>query len=104
MEHEGDSDTNYNWCTWNDPQRLGKKAGKVGNPNYSIAKIGQNTEKSTGDLRRLAATQTMVKEPSANTGVKNSQGVKIIIIIMIIIIAKKKVWLMWFYASHGTWL
>ena len=29
-------------------------------PNCSIIKIGQNTEKSPGDLRRLAVTQTPV--------------------------------------------
>ena len=33
------------------------------NPNYSIVEIGKNTEKSPGDLRRLAVN------------VKNSQGV-----------------------------
>ena len=31
-------------------------------PNYSIIENGQNTEKSPGDLRRLAATQTSVKD------------------------------------------
>ena len=31
-------------------------------PNYSIIEIGQNTEKSPGDLRRLAVTQTPVKD------------------------------------------
>ena len=30
-------------------------------PNYSIVENGQNTEKSPGDLRRLAVTQTPVK-------------------------------------------
>ena len=30
-------------------------------PNYSIIENGQNTEKSPGDLRRLAVTQTPVK-------------------------------------------
>ena len=25
LEHAGDSDTNYSWCTWNSPQRTGKK-------------------------------------------------------------------------------
>ena len=30
-------------------------------PNYCIIKIGQNTEKSPGDLRRRAVTQTPVK-------------------------------------------
>ena len=31
------------------------------NLNYSIIKISQNTEKSPGDLMRLAVTQTPVK-------------------------------------------
>ena len=31
-------------------------------PNYYIIDIDQNTEKSPGDLRRLAATQTPVKD------------------------------------------
>ena len=30
-------------------------------PNYNIIENGQNTEKSPGDLRRLAVTQTPVK-------------------------------------------
>ena len=30
-------------------------------PNYYIIENGQNTEKSHGDLRRLAVTQTPVK-------------------------------------------
>ena len=37
-------------------------------PDYSITKIGHNTEKSPGDLRRLAVTQ----KPSANADEKNS--------------------------------
>ena len=53
---------------WNDPQRFGKGVGRVGNlknrehPNYSIAKIGLNTESNPRDLRRLAVTQTPVKD------------------------------------------
>ena len=31
-------------------------------PNYRIIENGQNTEKSPGDLRRLAVTQTPVKD------------------------------------------
>ena len=31
-------------------------------PNYSFVEIGQNTEKSLGDLRRLAVTQAPVKK------------------------------------------
>ena len=41
----------------NDPQKLSKQTGGVGNqrtsqdhPNYIIVKIGQNTEISPGDL------------------------------------------------------
>ena len=71
MEHEGDGDTIYNWGTWNDFQRIGKGTGKIGNqrtskdyPDYIITKIGQNTEKSPGDLRRFTVT---------NVGVKNFQ-------------------------------
>ena len=59
MEHESNGDTNCNWCTWNNPQRIGKGTEKLGNKrtrrdhqDYSI-KIGQNTEKNAGDLKRL---------------------------------------------------
>ena len=38
--------------------RLGNKWTSIDHPNYSIIKIGQNTEKSPGDLRRIAITQT----------------------------------------------
>ena len=34
----------------------------TGYPNYNIVEIGQNTEKNPGDLRRLAVTQTPVKD------------------------------------------
>ena len=47
---------------------FGKGTGGLGNsrtigddPNYSIVKIGQNTEKSPGDLRILAVSQTPVR-------------------------------------------
>ena len=48
---------------------LVKGTGGVGNlktsrdhPNYSIVRIGQNTEKNPGHLRRLAVTQTPVND------------------------------------------
>ena len=70
----------------NNPQRIGTLTGRLGNkrtsgdhPNYSIIKIVQNTKKSPGYLGRLAVTQTPVKKPSANVGVKYSQKSKIII-------------------------
>ena len=65
MEHGGDSDTSCNWCHWNNPRRIRKGTRRLGNqrtsrdyPNYSIVEIGQNIEKSPGDLRRLAVTTT----------------------------------------------
>ena len=46
-----------------------KITGRIGNKNMSgdhlndsIVKISQNTEKSPGDLRRLAVAQTPVKD------------------------------------------
>ena len=69
MKYERDSDTNCNWCTSNDPQRLGKGTERLGNKrtsrddlNYSIIKISQNIQESPGDLRRLDVTQTPVKD------------------------------------------
>ena len=68
MEHENDGDTSCDWRTWNDPHRIDKGAGRVGNrrmnrdyPNYSIVNIGWNTEKSPGVLGRVIVTQTPVK-------------------------------------------
>ena len=54
MAHEGDGDTYCNWIdtvTW----RLGNKR-----TSRDLIEIGQNTEKSPGDLRRLAVTQPPV--------------------------------------------
>ena len=69
MELESDGYTNCNWCSCYSHRRVGKRARGLGNkrtsgdnPNYSMAKIGQNTEKSPGDLRRLVDTQTQVKD------------------------------------------
>ena len=69
IKHDRNGDTRCNWCAWNDPQKFGKWVEKLGNkrtnkdhPNHSIAKIGQNTEKNPGDLRRRTVTQTPVKD------------------------------------------
>ena len=40
---------------------LGNKSMSRDYPNYSIIEMSQNTEKSPGDLRRLAITKTTVK-------------------------------------------
>ena len=55
--------------TFGSHQRLIKRTGGLGNkrmsgdhPNYNIIENGQNTEKSPGDFRRLAVTQTPMKD------------------------------------------
>ena len=66
--NHSDSDTNWNWCSWYSHQRIVTRSGKIENKrtsgeytNYSTLEIGQNTEKSSGELRRLAVTQTPVR-------------------------------------------
>ena len=61
----------------NDPQKLGKVPRRVGNwkrnrndPNYSIDKISQNTEKSLGEQRRLVVTHTQVKDCYVETTIQ----------------------------------
>ena len=68
MEHAGDNYTNFNWCVWNGNERITKGTGRLRSwrmdgdyPNDSIIENSQNTEKSPEDLRRLAVTQTPVK-------------------------------------------
>ena len=39
VEHEGDGDTNYSWCTWNGRQRRRKGTWRIGNQRTSIAEI-----------------------------------------------------------------
>ena len=46
--------------------RLRNKRTSGDHKFYTIIKIGQNTEKSSGDLRRLAVTQTLVKDHHLN--------------------------------------
>ena len=55
-------------------RRLKNQRMSRDHPNHSITKVNQNTEKSPGDLRRPAITQTPVKNH-----VQNSQRNKIII-------------------------
>ena len=65
MQHEGDHYINRDWCS---NYRIIKGTVELGSwrtsgdhPNNSIIEKGQNTEKSPGDLRRLAVTKTRVK-------------------------------------------
>ena len=49
------------------PKGLGRNNGGIGNqknrdhPDHSFVKIRLNTQKSLGDLRRLAVSQTLLK-------------------------------------------
>ena len=68
VEHKSNVYTNYNWCFWYSHRRIIKGTGGLGNkrtsrdhPNYYTIEIGQNTEKSPRDLKRLAVTQTPVE-------------------------------------------
>ena len=69
VEYENDVYANCNWCSWNSHRRINKGTGRVGNkrtsgdhPNYYIIDISRNTEKSPGDLKRFAVTQTPAKD------------------------------------------
>ena len=68
MYHESDGDINCNWHTPYSNQRIGTGIGGLGNkrtcrdhPNVIIIVFGQNTESYPGDFRRLAVTQTPVR-------------------------------------------
>ena len=68
MEHEGNSDTNSNWCTWNNPQRIGKKTGTTALRSARIL----------GRVEETCCHSNSSEKPSANANVKNSQRSKII--------------------------
>ena len=79
----GTSITNCNWCSWYSHRRINKGTERLGNkrtsgdhPNYYIIENGQNPEKSPGDLRRLAVTQTQVKDYRLTLVGKILKGVK----------------------------
>ena len=86
MEYESDCNTNCNWCARYSYQTIGSETGGFGNkrmsgdhPNFSSIKIGLNIEKSPGDLRRLAVTQTPVRNHRLTLMQKSSQKRKMII-------------------------
>ena len=64
MEHEGNGDTNCIRCLKNNPVRIGNMTRRLKNkktskdhPNYSIIKIGQNTEKSPGNSSEVTSAK-----------------------------------------------
>ena len=86
IEHECDCDTNCNWCTRYTNQRIGIRIGELKNKRasgyhrkYSIVEIGQNTEKSPGDLGRLTVSQTPVKNQLLTLVWKTPKSVKRIV-------------------------
>ena len=69
------------------PQKLGKGIGIFRNesssrdyPDYSIIKIGQNTEKSPGDLRWLAVTLSLMEDHQLSLVLKTWIIIKLIIV------------------------
>ena len=81
-EKQNDGRSNCNRCARNYTQRLGKGARRVRNrrtskehSNYSIVRLNQNTEKGSGDLRRLAIKQDISKNPLASACLKKLQEV-----------------------------
>ena len=66
MEHKVDNYIHGDWYSNKKiiigPGGRGSWRTSGDHPNYSIIENGQNTEKSPGDLRRLAVTQTPVKD------------------------------------------
>ena len=67
-EQKSDGGANCIWSTWNDFQRLGKEAGKVGNQrasrdnlNYSNTKLGQNTDCCHSDSSERQSTSASLK-------------------------------------------
>ena len=80
MEYEGDGEANCDWRVQYRHQSIGTGTGGSGNkrtcgnhPNYRFIKIGQNTKKNPGDLRRLSVTQTPVENYQLTLVEKNSQ-------------------------------
>ena len=83
VEHKSDGDTNCKRCSWWSLQKICTGTGGFENkrtsrdhPNNSIVKIGQNTEKSPGDLKRLVVTQTPVKNHQLTLVLKTLKGEK----------------------------
>ena len=91
MGHVQDSNTSYNWCTWNNHLRTGEGTGRHGNKrtsgdyrDYRIVKNGQNIEKSTGAIYKhywvsgyyssLVPTCVMVKRLGCRIVVSSSNS------------------------------
>ena len=81
MEHEGDDDTNCNWCTWNNLQRLSKRT--KGGRNWRRSKVqyclGQPEYwKESWRPEETCCHSDSHERSSVNAGEKNLQGVIIL--------------------------
>ena len=83
MEHESDGDTNCNWRVRYCHQRIGSGTDGLGNkrtsghhPNFSIVEIGENSKKSSGDLRRLVVAHDPMKNHQLTLVLKTLKYVK----------------------------
>ena len=69
MGHESENYTSCDWCSWYSDLRIikanrgrGSKRTSVDHINYYIIENGWKTEKSPGYLRKLAVTQSKIKD------------------------------------------
>ena len=74
VEHKSDGDDNRSWSTQISLKSLRKGSVRPGNQiknqgylDNSIFEIGQNSEKSPSDLKRLAVTLRPLKDPPTNS-------------------------------------
>ena len=100
VEHENGSYASCNWCSWYSDQRIATKTWELGNKRtsrshacYSIAEIGQNTEKSPEELKRVAVVQTSVKAISSRWCETLKKRVKIKIITPFLVTVTHNRWL-----------
>ena len=112
MEYENDNNTNCNWCSWYNHRRISTRTGVLGNKGrvetiqttvlLRSARILRGVLETWGDLLSLKLQWEAIagvkhsnndnnKRPSANTDVKNSEGVIIIIIIIIIMNKRERI-------------
>ena len=102
MKHEGDGNTNYIWCAWNDPWKLGHRTRRIHphlrrdadvlfkknifNCSSEDESIPHHFSRSTRILRRVLQTWEDLLSvrlwPSVNAGMKKLHIIIVIIIIL----------------------
>ena len=74
------------------PTWTGDKSKNQDHLDHSTTEISWDTEKSPGDLKRLAVTQNLVKNHHLKTAVKNRHRVKVI---KILLLERSRKWRWW---------